>query len=443
MMTIGKLRPALALLLCIATLATLTGCNLHITINIAPETTPTALPTAAPQPTPTETEKSPVPSVASSPSVTPTPSATPTAVTPTASVQPTPTPVPDPSLSGVMDAVRGRWLSIPDELAQMRAQLGVEGENVIASADIPIRTAEEGYWGNFELMDGTFCARYDENLQRTSCFYLEKNHCQGFRAQQVLAQEENWLMVLQDVPAADVPAGTTPISGYAAERFGKTVDVLCTVSNNGEILEYQYIFPRGCVYRVIADFVLLGDEKEDVTLVVDLRTNTQIDLSKDIVKNIRYIDDDIVICREYMTSDSYGNVTEHMVGYTPSGKELWKLGVPFRANHVERMADGTYYMTATSREEKDYYIDAHDENVYFFKHDETPKLAHKKGQVYAAIKENLRQWEKNGYEFSIPSGYSLCFLSPDTIRVTADIYVSYEDEYFDVPDNICVWDFEI
>ena len=98
-----------------------------------------------------------------------------------------------------------------------------------------------------------------------------------------------------------------------------------------------------------------------------------------------------------------------MAGYILAGEKLWTLDVPRGAGSVDLMEDGIYSMTATHREEKDYYIDAYDEAVYFFRADEAPWLAYEKGTVFGAIEEALSEREKNGYGFSLLDGYNLVF----------------------------------
>lgn len=430
-----------ALVLCLTALFFLTGCGLQITIDVAPTATPLALPTS----TSAATEETPTaPATASAPPTgtaaadpilaTPAPTApvTPTAAattTPTATPAPTTTPAQsdEPSWAGASAAFGTRLLRIPEEIAEMRAQLGINGGDEEEDPVAYLLPVGDGYSCRFLTEKGTFYARYDAEMQRISCFYLENDCLQGYPAEKVRDLEENWQILVGDVPAANVPADTPRIQGVAADRFGKNVDVLCMVSDDGEILEYQYVFPQGSVDRWTEDYVILREDGK-IACVVDLHNNVRKEIGEIPQGSLLYIDDRVMICEEGYTTDENWHTTYHIAGYTLAGEKLWTLDVPRGAGSVDLMEDGIYSMTATHREEKDYYIDAHDEAVYFFRADEAPWLAYEKGTVFGAIKEALSEREKNGYGFSLLDGYTLYFLAPDTICVIGDLSIFYNGE---------------
>ncbi len=423
---------ALALLLCFIALGSLTGCGLQITIEIAPTATPMVLPTS----TPAAAEETPTAPATASVPPTSTAAADPIPATPATTTVPTATPAPsetpaqadEPSWAGASAAFGTRLLRIPEEIAEMRAQLGIKGgdeeeEDPVAYL-LPIG---DGYSCRFLTEEGRFYARYNAEMQRISCFYLENDCFQGYSVDRVRDLEENWQILVRDVPAANVPADTPRIQGVAADRFGKNVDVLCMVSDNGEILEYQYVFPQGSVDRWTEDYVILREDGK-IAFVVDLRNNVRKEIGEIPQGCLLYIDDRVMICEEGYTTDENWHTTYHMAGYTLAGEKLWTLDVPRGAGSVDLMEDGIYSMTATHREEKDYYIDAHDEAVYFFRADEAPWLAYEKGTVFGAIEEALSEREKNGYGFSLLDGYTLYFLVPDTICVIGDLSIFYNGE---------------
>ena len=394
---------ALALLLCFTALVSLTGCGLQITIDVAPTATPLALPTSTPS---GNEETSGATAIASavptaiSPVdtniiVTPaaTASTTPTAAAsatqpPTASPTPVPTTSPKrPSREEALEILGGPRLNEDEEMASLCAEWGVQDERRNPAVAFEMTQDGSGCWSaEIELKHGYFYARYDENLRRTSSFYIRDSELQGQKVNWVQAlQGENWCLVMHDVPREKVPREWPKIAGFEDEKFGDTVDLICLLSDWGEILG-GYIVPLGSRILLFEDDAVLHDEKDE-SFIVDLRTNT-----------IRSA----------------------------------------RKNRERRFADGSYVDSSWSLDEKET-----PQEIQFCRADGTVYRTMQPEEFYDRIDEELAARSRDGYTFSLITKHYIQFVSPAECHILFYPYVEYNGEYISTSYELCLLAFEV
>ena len=394
---------ALALLLCFIALGSLTGCGLQITIDIAPTATPTVLPTSTPsgnEETSGATAIASAVSTATSPvdtNITVTPAAT-ASTTPTAAASATqpptasPTPVPTtspkrPSREEALEILGGPRLNEDEEMASLCAEWGVQDERRNPAVAFEMTQDGSGCWSaEIELKHGYFYARYDENLRRTSSFYIRDSELQGQKVDWVQAlQGENWCLVMYDVPREEVPREWPQIAGFEDEKFGDTVDLICLLSDWGEILG-GYIVPLGSRILLFEDDAVLHDEKDE-SFIVDLRTNTIRSALKD----------------------------------------------PTR-----RFADGSYVDSSWSLNEKET-----PQEIQFCRADGTVYRTMQPEEFYDRIDEELAARSRDGYTFSLTGLHYIQFVSPTECHILFYPYIEYNGEYISTSYELCLLDFEV
>ena len=394
---------ALALLLCFIALGSLTGCGLQITIDIAPTATPTVLPTSTPsgnEETSGATAIASAVSTATSPvdtNITVTPAAT-ASTTPTAAASATqpptasPTPVPTtspkrPSREEALEILGGPRLNEDEEMASLCAEWGVQDERRNPAVAFEMTQDGSGCWSaEIELKHGYFYARYDENLRRTSSFYIRDSELQGQKVDWVQAlQGENWCLVMYDVPREEVPREWPQIAGFEDEKFGDTVDLICLLSDWGEILG-GYIVPLGSRILLFEDDAVLHDEKDE-SFIVDLRTNTIRSALKD----------------------------------------------PTR-----RFADGSYVDSSWSLDEKET-----PQEIQFCRADGTVYRTMQPEEFYDRIDEELAARSRDGYTFSLTGLHYIQFVSPTECHILFYPYIEYNGEYISTSYELCLLDFEV
>ena len=394
---------ALALLLCFTALVSLTGCGLQITIDVAPTATPLALPTSTPS---GNEETSGATAIASavptaiSPVdtniiVTPaaTASTTPTAAAsatqpPTASPTPVPTTSPKrPSREEALEILGGPRLNEDEEMASLCAEWGVQDERRNPAVAFEMTQDGSGCWSaEIELKHGYFYARYDENLRRTSSFYIRDSELQGQKVNWVQAlQGENWCLVMHDVPREKVPREWPKIAGFEDEKFGDTVDLICLLSDWGEILG-GYIVPLGSRILLFEDDAVLHDEKDE-SFIVDLRTNTIRSALKD----------------------------------------------PTR-----RFADGSYVDSSWSLDEKET-----PQEIQFCRADGTVYRTMQPEEFYDRIDAELAARSRDGYTFSLITKHYIQFVSPTECHILFYPYIEYNGEYISTSYELCLLAFEV
>ena len=395
---------ALALVLCLTALFSLTGCGLQITIDVAPTATPLALPTSTPAtveetPTALATASAPPTSIAAVDPIpaTPVPTvpATPTAAATTApTATPAPTTTPEPSvpsqrssLEEALEIFGGPYLNEDEEMASLCAEWGIQDERGNPAAAFEMKRDGSGCWSaEIELKHGYFYARYDENLRRTSSFYIRDSELQGQKVNWVQAlQGENWCLVMHDVPREKVPREWPKIAGFEDEKFGDTVDLICLLSDWGEILG-GYIVPLGSRILLFEDDAVLHDEKDE-SFIVDLRTNT-----------IRSA----------------------------------------RKNRERRFADGSYVDSSWSLDEKD-----EPEEIQFYRADGTVYRTMQPEEFYDRIDEELAARSRDGYTFSLITKHYIQFVSPAECHILFYPYVEYNGEYISTSYELCLLAFEV
>lgn len=452
---------ALAALLCLTTLSALSGCMSaelvagRLTETVLPLPTPTAeaVPTTAPTQSASTSlstpelspDRSPAPTLSVEPS-----GAAPSSATATPTARPGPTPT-IPSGEEAMSYFDGLYLNEVDEIAAMREELGVRDDRIDQRPVIQLWCAGDRFGATYPCQRGTFYASYDENLQRTGCFYLPQELYQGYSIGWSAPQEDGtWHFSLEEYPLSKVEADTMRITGFDEEDFGETVELLCTVSATGEMLKQECIAPQGHLGSLFGNILHVKNMEEE-WIVVDLRTNTEIDIGKHSLGHMVHIDDDLVVWWVSSVSEGY-EVDNILACSTIIGREMWRLQVPFDEDHVGSMEDGTYYITDTYLEEFEYYADHYDAPVYFFRADVDPYLAYEEGEVYAALKRTLNSMAEDGFTFSAPGGYSFHFRTPTSFRAIFHPYSGYlgkngeyspYGEFVDVMDYICVLDVEM
>ncbi len=475
---------ALALLLCLTTLSALSGCmsaelvTSQLTETVLPlptptlEATPTAFQTAAPTaaaseavvatPTPLPPEpsptQSPVPATpeASQPEATPAKTPAPAAST-AAPMQEDPVIPAIPTAKEAMSAFSGHCLNELEEIASMRAELGVRDARSGKDSVIHFWRAGDGFAATYPCMDGEFFARYNEDLERVSCFYAPYPDGSAVKVPTIwhsYANEDGgWTLIALEVRLEEVE-DLPRAAGFDPEDFGELVDVLCTVSGSGELQTREFILPaRSVCYLDEERLCVYADEEREDVFWIDWRANETIYLQDIPDASVYYMDDDIVVWREAQQKLENGNIREQMVASTPDGERLWQLSVWKGESQVGRMADGTYYMTDISIEESDLLGDHPDGAVYFFSGKEPPELGYDQGKVYTAIHREIRDsYERENYNIAAYHGFDVEFLTPTRFQVIFSPYIRYlgenkdfgmDGEYIEVDDYICVFDVEM
>ena len=276
----------LAALLCLTTLSALSGCMSaelvagRLTETVLPLPTPTAeaAPTIAPTQSPSLDLSTPVPSPAESSSPAATPTAAPSdSVQSSATASPTPVPTTSPKHSSREEALEilgGPRLNEDEEIASLCAEWGVQDERMGRGAAIRMKDEGNGCWSaEIWLRYGVFFVRYDENLRRTSGFYLRDEEFMGYKIGNITSlEEENWEVVLLDVPREEAPEDFPLIAGFDESDFGDTVNLLCLLSDDGEVLG-GYVAPAEWIAMLSETDVTFVDPGKG-SLVVDLETNT-------------------------------------------------------------------------------------------------------------------------------------------------------------------------
>lgn len=394
---------ALALVLCLTALFFLAGCDLQITIDVAPTATPLALPTSTPAtveetPTALATASAPPTSTAAVDPIPATPAptapATPTAATtaPTATPAPTTTPVPSvpsqrSSREEALEIFGGPYLNEDEEMSSLCAEWGIQDERGNPAAAFEMTQDGSECWSaEIELKHGYFYARYDENLRRTSSFYIRDSELQGKKVDWVQAlQGENWCLVMHDVPREEVPKEWPQIAGFEDEKFGDTVDLICLLSDWGEILG-GYIVPLGSRILLFEDDAVLHDEKDE-SFIVDLRTNA-----------IRSA----------------------------------------RKNRERRFADGSYVGCTERLDEKDT-----PREIQFCHADGTVYRTMQPEEFYDRIDEELAARSRDGYTFSLTGLHYIQFVSPTECHILFYPYIEYNGEYISTSYELCLLAFEV
>ena len=395
---------ALALVLCLTALFSLTGCGLQITIDVAPTATPLALPTSTPAtveetPTALATASAPPTSTAAVDPIpaTPVPTvpATPTAAATTApTATPASTTTPEPSvpshrssLEEALEIFGGPYLNEDEEMASLCAEWGIQDERGNPAAAFEMTQDGGGRWSaEIELEHGYFYTRYDENLRRTSSFYIRDSELQGQKVDWVQAlQGENWCLVMYDVPREEVPREWPQIAGFEDEKFGDTVDLICLLSDWGEILG-GYIVPLGSRILLFEDDAVLHDEKDE-SFIVDLRTNTIRSALKD----------------------------------------------PTR-----RFADGSYVDSSWSLNEKET-----PQEIQFCRADGTVYRTMQPEEFYDRIDAELAARSRDGYTFSLITKHYIQFVSPTECHILFYPYIEYNGEYISTSYELCLLAFEV
>lgn len=395
---------ALALVLCLTALFSLTGCGLQITIDVAPTATPLALPTSTPAtveetPTALATASAPPTSTAAVDPIpaTPVPTvpATPTAAAttvPTATPASTTTPEPSvpshrSSLEEALEIFGGPYLNEDEEMASLCAEWGIQDERGNPAAAFEMTQDGGGRWSaEIELEHGYFYARYDENLRRTSSFYIRDSELQGQKVDRVQAlQGENWCLVMHDVPREEVPKEWPQIAGFEDEKFGDTVDLICLLSDWGEILG-GYIVPLGSRILLFEDDAVLHDEKDE-SFIVDLRTNTIRSALKD---------------------------------------------------QTRRFADGSYVGSSWSLDEKET-----PQEIQFCRADGTVYRTMQPEEFYDRIDAELAARSRDGYTFSLITKHYIQFVSPTECHILFYPHIKYNGEYISTSYELCLLAFEV
>ena len=393
-----------ALVLCLTALFSLTGCGLQITIDVAPTATPLALPTSTPAtvketPTALATASAPPTSTAAVDPIPATPvltaPATPTAAATTApTATPASTTTPEPSvpsqrssLEEALEIFGGPYLNEDEEMASLCAEWGIQDERGNPAAAFEMTQDGGGRWSaEIELKHGYFYARYDENLHRTSSFYIRDSELQGQKVNWVQAlQGENWCLVMHDVPREKVPREWPKIAGFEDEKFGDTVDLICLLSDWGEILG-GYIVPLGSRILLFEDDAVLHDEKDE-SFIVDLRTNT-----------IRSA----------------------------------------RKNRERRFADGSYVDASWSLDEKET-----PQEIQFCRADGTVYRTMQPEEFYDRIDAELAARSRDGYTFSLITKHYIQFVSPTECHILFYPHIKYNGEYISTSYELCLLAFEV
>lgn len=386
-----------ALVLCLTALFFLTGCGLQITIDVAPTATPLALPTSTPaaaEETPTAPATALVPptGTAAADPIPATPAPTAPATPAAATTAPTATPVPSvpsqrSSREEALEILGGPYLNEDEEMASLCAEWGIQDERGNPAAAFEMTQDGGGCWSaEIELKHGYFYARYDENLRRTSSFYIRDSELQGQKVDWVQAlQGENWCLVMHDVPREEVSREWPQIVGFEDEKFGDTVDLICLLSDWGEILG-GYIVPLGSRILLFEDDAVLHDEKDE-SFIVDLRTNA-----------IRSA----------------------------------------RKNRERRFADGSYVDSSWSLDEKET-----PQEIQFCRADGTVYRTMQPEEFYDRIDAELAARSRDGYTFSLITKHYIQFVSPTECHILFYPHIKYNGEYISTSYELCLLAFEV
>ena len=386
-----------ALVLCLTALFFLTGCGLQITIDVAPTATPLALPTSTPaaaEETPTAPATALVPptGTAAADPIPATPAPTAPATPAAATTAPTATPVPSvpsqrSSREEALEILGGPYLNEDEEMASLCAEWGIQDERGNPAAAFEMTQDGSECWSaEIELKHGYFYARYDENLRRTSSFYIRDSELQGQKVDWVQAlQGENWCLVMYDVPREKVPREWPKIVGFEDEKFGDTVDLICLLSDWGEILG-GYIVPLGSRILLFEDDAVLHDEKDE-SFIVDLRTNT--------------------ICSALK-------------------------------NRKWHFADGSYVDSSWSLDEKET-----PQEIQFCRADGTVYRTMQPEEFYDRIDAELAARSRDGYTFSLITKHYIQFVSPTECHILFYPYIEYNGEYVPTGEDLCLLAFEV
>ena len=337
-------------LLCLAALVSLTGCGMQITIDVAPTATPLALPTS----TPATNEETP--------GATAIASAVPTATSPI-DTNITATPAPTAPAAPTAAATTSPGIAF-----RMKAD-------------------GEGRWSAMVLLKhGSFYARYDENLNRTSSFYIRDEKFMGYKIGNTSPLDgKNWGVVLRDVPREEVPEDFPLIAGFKESVFGDTVDLLCLLSDRGEVLG-GYVSPVERVPMFSGTHVSLIDPGKG-SVSVDLETNT--------------------------------------VDRSPQDSK-------------RRFADGSYVESAESVDEKE-----KPKEIQFCHADGTVYRTIQPEDFYDRIDEELTARSRDGYTFSLTGLHYIQFVSHTECHILFYPYIEYNGEYISTSYELCLLEFEV
>ena len=390
---------ALAALLCLTTLAALSGCMSaelvagRLTETVLPLPTPTAeaAPTIAPTQNTSLDLSTPAPSPAGSSSSAATPTAAPSdsvQSSATASPPPAPTTSPKrPSREEALEILGGPRLNEDEEIASLCAEWGVQDERIGPGATILMKDEGNGCWSaEIWLRYGAFFVRYDENLRRTSGFYLRDEEFMGYKIGNITSLEgENWEVVLLDVPREEAPEDFPLIAGFDESDLGDTVNLLCLLSDDGEVLG-GYVAPAEWIAMLSETDVTFVDPGKG-SLVVDLETNT-------VCTNPRSL--------------------------------------------KRRFADGSYVDYAGRLDEKD-----EPEEIQFYRADGTVYRTMQPEEFYDRFDAELAARSRDGYTFSLIALHYIQFVSPTECHILFYPYVEYNGEYVPRSDDLCLLTVEV
>lgn len=281
----------------------------------------------------------------------------------------------------------GPYLNEDEEMASLCAEWGIQDERGNPAAAFEMTQDGSECWSaEIELKHGYFYARYDENLRRTSSFYIRDSELQGQKVDWVQAlQGENWCLVMYDVPREEVPREWPQIAGFEDEKFGDTVDLICLLSDWGEILG-GYIVPLGSRILLFEDDAVLHDEKDE-SFIVDLRTNA----IRSALKN--------------------------------------------RERHF---ADGSYVGSSLRLDEKD-----EPREIQFCRADGTVYRTMQPEEFYDRIDAELAARSRDGYTFSLTGLHYIQFVSPTECHILFYPYIEYNGEYVPTGEDLCLLAFEV
>ncbi len=291
------------------------------------------------------------------------------------------------SLEEALEIFGGPYLNEDEEMASLCAEWGIQDERGNPAAAFEMTQDGGGRWSaEIELEHGYFYARYDEKLCRTSSFYIRDSELQGKKVDWVQAlQGENWCLVMHDVPREEVPREWPQIVGFEDEKFGDTVDLICLLSDWGEILG-GYIVPLGSRILLFEDDAVLHDEKDE-SFIVDLRTNTIRSALKD---------------------------------------------------QTRRFADGSYVGSSWSLNEKET-----PQEIQFCRADGTVYRTMQPEEFYDRIDAELAARSRDGYTFSLITKHYIQFVSPTECHILFYPYIEYNGEYISTSYELCLLAFEV
>lgn len=291
------------------------------------------------------------------------------------------------SLEEALEIFGGPYLNEDEEMASLCAEWGIQDERGNPAVAFEMTQDGSECWSaEIELKHGYFYTRYDENLRRTSSFYIRDSELQGQKVDWVQAlQGENWCLVMYDVPREEVPREWPQIAGFEDEKFGDTVDLICLLSDWGEILG-GYIVPLGSRILLFEDDAVLHDEKDE-SFIVDLRTNTIRSALKD----------------------------------------------PTR-----RFADGSYVDSSWSLNEKET-----PQEIQFCRADGTVYRTMQPEEFYDRIDAELAARSRDGYTFSLITKHYIQFVSPTECHILFYPYIEYNGEYISTSYELCLLAFEV